>query len=158
MAFTENQLRNITGIEDEWTTVPLLPAGVMTEDEQENWVNVYIGWDYAPGAPVADFSFSVDVQTLKGTFLDLSQNQPDSWAWDFGDIASGSNTSTDQNPIHFFSGYGNFQVTLTVINGLGTSSITKTVSIVDPGMPYTVINNHAAQGKGKLIEQFKVRP
>ena len=59
MAFTENQLRNITGIEDEWMTIPLIPSGVVTEDEIENWTNLYIGVDYAPGPPIADFAFAI---------------------------------------------------------------------------------------------------
>src|SRR3990167_3084201 len=102
MAFTENQLRNITGIEDEWMTIPLIPSGVVTEDEIENWTNVYIGVDYAPGPPIADFAFAIVAETLQVDFFDQSENKPEEWLWDFGDPSSGSNSSADQYPIHFF--------------------------------------------------------
>lgn len=43
-----------------------------------------------------------------------------SWAWDFGDPASGANnTSTSQNPAHTFSGSGSYTVTLAANAGPG---------------------------------------
>lgn len=41
-------------------------------------------------------------------FTDMS-TLPDTWSWDFGD----GNTSTAQNPIHSYTAYGSFTVTLT---------------------------------------------
>lgn len=55
----------------------------------------------------ADFSFTENNGTL--TFTDLSTNAT-SWSWDFGD----GNTSTDQNPTHFYSQNGSYTVTLEV--------------------------------------------
>ncbi len=43
-------------------------------------------------------------------FHDLSENQPDSWLWDFGD----GNTSTAQNPVHQYENPGDYEVSLTV--------------------------------------------
>ena len=54
-----------------------------------------------------------------------------SWAWDFGDPASGANnTSTDQNPTHTYPDDADYSVTLTITTVEGcTSTVTKTVSV-----------------------------
>ena len=52
------------------------------------------------------------------------------YAWDFGDPASGANTSAAANPTHIFSGTGIFTVTLTIttsnscVSSVATSNIT----------------------------------
>lgn len=47
-------------------------------------------------------------------FTDTSNPTPSSWAWNFGDPASGAdNTSTLQNPTHVFATAGTYTVTLT---------------------------------------------
>ena len=47
-------------------------------------------------------------------FTDISNPTPISWAWNFGDPASGANnTSTLQNPTHVFATAGSYNVTLT---------------------------------------------
>lgn len=43
-------------------------------------------------------------------FHDISENQPDTWLWDFGD----GNTSTIQNPVHQYEEAGEYEVSLTV--------------------------------------------
>lgn len=62
---------------------------------------------------VAAFSF-----TCNGSTVGFTQNAPlcpTSFAWNFGDPASGAaNTSALANPAHVFSGPGTYQVTLTV--------------------------------------------
>lgn len=80
-----------------------------------------------PGAPVQFYDLT--------TFLDLATIT--SWSWDFGDPASGvDNTSTDKDPIHIFSGGGDYQVSLTATTDQGCSTtITKTVSIYP--LPFT---------------------
>ncbi len=75
------------------------------------------------GAPLADFSFSntTDNGPCVGNqfiFSDLSTTESgiiQEWFWDFGD----GNTSAAQNPSHFFSAAGTFNVTLTVVNTAG---------------------------------------
>ncbi|MDA7502314.1 PKD domain-containing protein [Chitinophagales bacterium] len=49
-------------------------------------------------------------------FTDQSVNVPTEWLWDFGD----ETTSTEQNPIHSYNESGNFTVTLTATNDVGT--------------------------------------
>lgn len=59
--------------------------------------------------------------SLTTNFQDLSTGAV-SWQWDFGD----SITSTLQNPVHTYTDYGNYTVTLIVTNSFGcTDSITK---------------------------------
>jgi len=73
--------------------------------------------------PVANFSAnstSVDVQQSV-TFTDLSQNNPTSWSWNFGD----GGTSSAQNPTHPYSAPGYYTVTLTVTNPAGTDTESK---------------------------------
>ena len=47
---------------------------------------------------------------LAVSFTDLSTNIPETWLWDFGDGV----TSGESNPIHIYTGCGDFDVTLTV--------------------------------------------
>lgn len=86
--------------------------------------------------PLANFDFSpTRCQNSPVSFTDLSQQNGGSpittWNWNFGDPSSGSlNQSTVKNPTHTYSGFGTFQVTLTVYNGSGChDTITKAVSV-----------------------------
>lgn len=71
----------------------------------------------------AGFSYSGSYGTIN--FVDTSYDAQ-SWSWNFGD----GSTSTLQNPVHHYNGTGNYNVTLTVSNGVDTDSITQTVNIV----------------------------
>ncbi|MCB0809463.1 MAG: PKD domain-containing protein [Flavobacteriales bacterium] len=73
-----------------------------------------------PSPPVADFDI-VPAFSCDGTvqFLDQSLNAPTSWSWDFGD----GNVSSDQSPVHTYSGNGTYDVTLTVQNGNGSDML-----------------------------------
>ena len=52
------------------------------------------------------------------------------YSWNFDDAGSGANnTSTQANPCHTFSAPGNYDVTLTVTNGCGSHSFTKTICV-----------------------------
>lgn len=64
----------------------------------------------------------IDVSIGNGSFIQ-------SWAWDFGDLSSGSNTSTLQNPTHFYDADDSvYMVKLVVSNAMGCyDSITKAV-------------------------------
>jgi photosystem II stability/assembly factor-like uncharacterized protein len=83
-------------------------------------------------APAADFSAS-PTGLFAGTpilFVDTSGNSPTSWAWNFGDPASGAaNTSTSKNPRHTYAAPGVYTVTLIVTNSVGSNLITHTVTI-----------------------------
>ena len=54
-------------------------------------------------------------------FTDLSQGNPTSWSWVFGD----DSTSTLQNPTHLYNNSGTFTVTLTISDSSNQNSETK---------------------------------
>lgn len=69
--------------------------------------------------PVVDFTAPVTSRCeppLTVNFQDITSGAT-GWQWDFGD----GNTSTLQNPVHTYSNYGNFTVTLIATNAAGCS-------------------------------------
>lgn len=89
-------------------------------------------------ALVGNFEFEVQGTGIKGDadggifpddmiqFLDLSDEEAISWAWNFGD----GSTSADQNPTHIFGKRGEYEIELVIKNELGCESrITKKLSI-----------------------------
>jgi gliding motility-associated-like protein len=81
--------------------------------------------------PVLDFSTFLECDGRTITFTNLSQNvAPGAFVWDFGDPASGDNTSTDDNPSHTYTDIGTYNVTLSVADTeLCTDMITMEVVI-----------------------------
>ena len=71
--------------------------------------------------PAVDFNSNINY-SCDGTvnFFDQSSNLPTAWYWDFGD----GNSSIFQNPTHQYDSNGFYDVTLTVTNSYGTSSLT----------------------------------
>ena len=75
-------------------------------------------------APKADFT-SATANITEGetiNFEDISDGDPDTWQWDFGD----GNTSNQQNPSHVYSSGGSYTVELVVSNEYGEDTATKT--------------------------------
>ena len=60
---------------------------------------------------------------------EASTGCPTAWHWDFDD----GSTSNEQNPTHTFTAVGDYNVTLTVTNDLGSSSRTETIHVL--GLP-----------------------
>jgi len=85
-------------------------------------------------APVSLYTFNTNSQVV--TFTDNSAGAI-SWLWDFGD----GNTSTLQNPVHYYSSLGSYTVTLTVSNGTCTNVTTQTIDITQVGLPQLTDNN-----------------
>lgn len=80
--------------------------------------------------PVPDFSIAC-AGANQVAFTDISTVCPTGWTWDFGDAASGSNSSFSQNPNHTFSATGTFIVKMIASNTCSdTASVTKTVTIL----------------------------
>ncbi|MEP2771248.1 MAG: PKD domain-containing protein [Fulvivirga sp.] len=83
--------------------------------------------------PVVDFSNELSCELDPTQFTDLSivnNANIESWQWNFGDPASGSNSSTDQNPQHIFSQSGDFTVRLITTTTFGCiDSLTQVVSV-----------------------------
>ncbi len=81
-----------------------------------------------------DVAFTADVTySCDGTvqFTDLTQNLPQTWAWDFGD----GNTSNIQNPTHTYTSNGTYTVTLicTNANGSDTAVYTNYITVNTAG-------------------------
>jgi PKD repeat protein len=76
----------------------------------------------SPGVPAVQSSFTYSpVAPLAGTsvsFFDASSGSPTAWSWSFGDGAS----SNARNPTHTYNAAGTYTVTLSVSNGLTSSS------------------------------------
>lgn len=72
--------------------------------------------------PTANFTFEIDDKTV--TFSNTSERAV-SYAWDFGD----GETSTEENPIHFYAEYGEYSITLTTtgVDNSTPATVTKTL-------------------------------
>lgn len=118
--------------------------------------------------PIANFIPTIT--ELSVSFADSSLNSPTSWLWDFGDINSGSNSSTLQNPSHTFSLPGTYSVILTATNTDGSNSKTlvlsvrETVSIlsisdmVDIKVPANITVDSDAKANYIKVEQLFLNP
>ncbi len=98
-------------------------------------------------SPISNFSFSTTNCTAQPVqFTDHSQENGGgpitAWQWNFGDPASGSNTSTLQNPTHSFTAAATYTVHLKVFNASGCykdSSTTITIA-ANPTADFTATN------------------
>ncbi|MEM7538994.1 MAG: PKD domain-containing protein [Chloroflexota bacterium] len=89
-----------------------------------------------PGsAPVADFTPSVQSGDLPLTvvFTNNSQGSITSYAWDFGD----GNSSTETSPTHVYTTAGVYNATLTVTGPNGSDSHSNQITVNDPDDPET---------------------
>ncbi|MDD1694557.1 MAG: PKD domain-containing protein [Methanoregula sp.] len=85
-------------------------------------------------APVANFTANVSTGYVPLTveFTDLSENNPTSWSWVFGD----GNVSSLQNPQHIYVSPGNYSVSLNATNAAGSNTMTKTDYIQVTPIPF----------------------
>jgi PKD domain-containing protein len=77
-----------------------------------------------PTPPGAGFTYSSDALTRTVSFTDASTRGESNaslkrWRWNFGDPASGSDTSSKRNPTHQYSAAGTYTVKLTVTDANG---------------------------------------
>ena len=106
----------------------------------------------AVAKPVAEFSAkpTEGKAPLTVAFNDTSTGSPIKWKWSFGD----GTTSTQQNPTHKYSKVGRYTVTLTAINGNGSSTLTKTDYINVATKPVANFTSSVTFGKAPLTLAF----
>ena len=82
-------------------------------------------------------------------FSDLTTNSPTSWSWDFGD----GGTSTMRNPSHLYLTEGEYTVTLTATNMIGSGTITKTnyVTVTPHGVLVVPVTSFAIYWGSSLV-------
>ena len=78
--------------------------------------------------PVADFTADppTGVAPVTVSFTDRSAGTVVYWSWSFGD----GEGSTSQNPSHTYNEIGTYSVTLTVSDGITSSSQSKTITVI----------------------------
>ena len=82
-------------------------------------------------------------------FTDLSQANPSSWTWSFGDGVS----DTTQNPVHTYLSPGTYSVVLSTENNFGCSdSVTQTITV--GGFNPVSINATTVVCKGEVAQLF----
>jgi PKD repeat protein len=80
--------------------------------------------------PVAGFAYGQQDTTV--SFIDTTHcANPVSWFWQFGD----GGTSTLQNPVHEYAGYGAYQVCLTIADSCGSGTTCAFVQLLVPLRP-----------------------
>jgi ELWxxDGT repeat protein len=91
--------------------------------------------------PEADFhaSDTSPCANVAVNFTDDSTGTYDSWYWDFGD---GSN-STAQDPSHSYDSAGNYTVSLTISNGCGDDTETKTDYVTVYAQPTATVSSNS---------------
>jgi PKD repeat protein len=107
-----------------------------------DWVNNWIQKFFSP-PPTASFTQSVvSPQTIQFTNSSISNVADTSYLWNFGD----GTTSMSASPSHTYLSAGVYNVTLTVTNPVGTSSVTSTVTAgsinlfpFDPNSPTRIL-------------------
>ena len=85
---------------------------------------LFLACNYAFAQPTANFTSNITSACSPAivNFTSTSTGNPTSYSWDFGDAG----TSTLQNPSHSYNDPGVYTVTLTVSNGIGSDTETKT--------------------------------
>ena len=105
--------------------------------------------------PVAKFIGEPRIGTapLRVTFTDLSENDPASWEWNFGD----SQVSTEKNPVHVYEKAGKYTVSLTVKNSAGMDTLVEQnyITVNEPVLPPTAdFSGAPREGKAPLTVTF----
>ncbi|MEC9208825.1 MAG: PKD domain-containing protein [Bacteroidota bacterium] len=111
---------------------------LLHSDQAVNGTGFEADWScvFPSAPPISMFEISDSISCdATISFTDISTNGPLSWLWDFGD----GTTSTDQHPIHNYTGSGVFDVKLTTTNQYGIDSIiiNSAVTIIDMNLQTT---------------------
>ena len=104
--------------------------------------------------PIANFATDVNLGLipLEVQFSNQSQNQIDSYLWDFGD----GNTSVDEAPSHTYTIAGDYTVTLTVDGPYGSDTIVQEnlITALEPEAVVAGFNLSAFEGVAPVDIEF----
>ncbi len=108
------------------------------------------------GAPTPIASFTVapgqtGVAPFEVAFTDTTAPTPTTWEWDFGD---GTSFSGQSPPPHTYSIPGSYMVTLTVSNGLDSTTAARTITVTAPPGPIAAFTPVNATGTAPLTVTF----
>jgi PKD repeat protein len=107
-------LKTYTGAKSNERVIAKNTSGALCLRFVSDALYVKEGWNALVQEVAFEIGFTANVtlgiQTLDVQFTDNSTNLAQSWLWDFGD----GSTSTQQNPLHTYSGNGAYDVSLTV--------------------------------------------
>ena len=88
--------------------------------------------------PVAGFIWTSDYLEVSFTNTSFDEDGDSlSHSWDFGD----GNNSTDENPFHFYTTEGSYNVVLTVNDGFVEDSYSDTIEVVQPIQTISLSSN-----------------
>ncbi|MEN6444390.1 MAG: PKD domain-containing protein [Methanoregula sp.] len=113
----------------------------------------YIAVTVSAPPVVANFTGTpvTGTRPLTVQFTDASTGSPISRSWNFGDTG----TSTATNPSHQYINAGTYTVNLTVSNGTGTNTLTRTnYIVVNPPAPVADFTGTPTSGNRPLTVQF----
>ncbi len=121
-------------------TVSLTINGSVDTETKTNYIQVL-------SVPVVNFTSSAVVGCslpFNVSFTNTNVESGVTYVWNFGD----GNTSTDENPTHSFTNYGNYNVILTGTNGVCSSTDTLVITIQNftanfAALPTTLCVNEA---------------
>ncbi len=80
---------------------------------------------YPTSPPISNFSGTTLSCDGYASFTDQSLGGVNAWNWDFGD----GNTSTDENPTHFYEDNGTYTITLEACNDIGCETTTASILV-----------------------------
>jgi len=95
--------------------------------------------------PSSNFNYSVDTLTVSFTNNSIGAT---SYLWNFGD----GNTSNQANPVHTYAQSGTYTVTLTSTNACGSTTSTKTVTVI--ALPVAGFTADVTSGCAPLVVHF----
>src|SRR6056297_317074 len=132
-------------------------AGIVSYAYTDNFGCQNTAFDTIKVSALPEVGFTTSSYCVTDTifFYDttLSEEEILSWSWIFDDIASGSNTSTEQNPNHYYETGGNKEIMLevTTIDGCN-NSLTKSIELNSgPSIDFTWDNECAGTSSTQFI-------
>jgi gliding motility-associated-like protein len=122
-------------------------GGCITTFVIPNMITVYP----SPTASFLAVPYVTSILAPSVSFTDLTQGNPSSWHWNFGDLATLSDTSIIPNPQYTYtSEFGSvYDVTLTVTNQNGCSDDTLIQVIVEPDFAFYIPTAFTPNDDGK---------